>query len=86
MAQRAVKSLNRKEYTVLIRLLTDARNRSGLSQRDLAKLADLPQPAISDIEAGKRRVDLIELMDIATAIGLEPVEFLEAFFAAIRSE
>ncbi|MGH9092339.1 MAG: helix-turn-helix transcriptional regulator [Acidimicrobiales bacterium] len=43
-------------------LLREARLRRGLSQRDLARLAGVPQPAISAIETGRRSptLDLLQ--------------------------
>lgn len=48
------------------------RERKGLSQAQLAKLAKVRQAAISDIETGKRRsVDLDALDRIAKVLGVK---------------
>lgn len=48
------------------------RERKGLSQAELAKLAAVRQAAISDIETGKRRsVDLDALDRIAKVLGVK---------------
>lgn len=47
----------------------------GLSQGELAKLCDLPQPRISDVEAGRRDRRLGTVSTIANALGV-PVDVL----------
>jgi transcriptional regulator with XRE-family HTH domain len=42
--------------------LKDARVSSGLSQNQVANLLDLKRPAISEIEAGRRKVSAEELI------------------------
>jgi len=51
--------------------MTIARERSGLSQSQVAKSLDLPRPSISEIEAGRRKVSADELVRFA---GLYSVE------------
>jgi DNA-binding XRE family transcriptional regulator len=48
-----------------------------LSQRRLGEIIDLDQQKISSIEAGKRKLDIIEAMAIAEALGVK----LEEIFA-----
>jgi transcriptional regulator with XRE-family HTH domain len=45
--------------------MTIARERSGLSQSQVAKELDLPRPSISEIEAGRRKVSADELVEFA---------------------
>lgn len=42
-----------------------ARERAGLSQAQVAKELDIPRPSISEIEAGRRRVSVEELVRFA---------------------
>ena len=46
--------------------LKEARVYSGLSQEQAAKIMGLQRPAISEIEAGKRKVSAEELIQFAT--------------------
>jgi predicted transcriptional regulator len=57
------------------RLLRTARRRAGLSQRDLADLAGVPQPAIARIESGRvqPRVDTLGRLLRACGWDLEVV-------------
>ncbi len=65
------KTLRSPRQVRLIDLLVEQRKRAGLSQADLAKKLDRNQSVVSSIESGGRRVDVIELLEIAEAIGLD---------------
>lgn len=45
--------------------MTIARERSGLSQSQVAKELNLPRPSISEIEAGRRKISADELVKFA---------------------
>ena len=55
-----------------------ARAKAGLSQGQLGDLTGLGQPLISRIEAGSRKVDLVELVTIAGALAVRLDDILEA--------
>ncbi len=65
------KTLRSPRQVRLIDLLVEQRKRAGLSQADLAKKLDRYQSVVSSIEGGGRRVVVVELLDIADAIGLD---------------
>lgn len=65
------KTLRSPRQVRLIDLLVEQRKRAGLSQADLAKKLDRYQSVVSSIESGGRRVDVIELLDIAAVIDLD---------------
>jgi len=65
------KTLRSPRQVRLIDLLVEQRKRAGLSQADLAKKLDRYQSVVSSIESGGRRVDVIELLEIAEVIGLD---------------
>lgn len=52
-------------HKALVEKLIKARRASGLRQEDAAKLLDRTQSYISKIEAGQRRVDVIQLKEFA---------------------
>lgn len=54
------------------------RDKAGLKQSEVAARLGRHQPFVSDIESGQRRVDLIELLDLAEAIGFDPRELVTA--------
>jgi transcriptional regulator with XRE-family HTH domain len=55
-------------------VLIAARETAGVSQRELSKRLGESPPYIWAIERGERTVDLVEFMDIAVALGADPVE------------
>jgi hypothetical protein len=60
------------EYAGLLLVLVATRRDAGVSQVELARRLGKPQPFISYIERGVRRVDLIEFYAITRAPGADP--------------
>lgn len=58
-------------------LLIEAREASGLTQKDLGAKIGRPQSYISNYERGAGRVDLADLLKLAKALELDPTELLE---------
>ncbi|MDO5440649.1 MAG: helix-turn-helix transcriptional regulator [Erysipelotrichaceae bacterium] len=58
------------EYVKLISPLIVKRNKLGLSQRELAKLCDLPQSTIGRIETSATVASVTSLIKITKALGL----------------
>lgn len=61
-----------ERYRALIGRLVEARRAAGLSQDALAKLLQRHQQFVSRYETGERRLDVVEFMDIARALNLDP--------------
>jgi transcriptional regulator with XRE-family HTH domain len=78
------KTLNKKEYKILLEQLYRLRLSSGLRQSDLALKLKAPQSFISKIESGERRIDLIELREICIALGSNLKEFINEFEKALN--
>jgi transcriptional regulator with XRE-family HTH domain len=66
------KTLRTKGHRALIDILVESRQLAGLTQRDLAARLKRPHSFIGRIEAGERRVDVIEFIEIARVMGLDP--------------
>ncbi|MDR3376712.1 MAG: helix-turn-helix transcriptional regulator [Ancalomicrobiaceae bacterium] len=62
------------EHKVVGEVLADFRKQRGLRQQDLAGLLGKPQSFVSSYEAGQRRIDILELLRIASALGTAPNE------------
>lgn len=77
------KTLNKKEYKILLEQLYRLRLSSGLRQSDLADKIKTPQSFISKIESGERKIDLIELREICIALGSNLKEFINEFEKAL---
>ncbi|HEY8180723.1 MAG TPA: helix-turn-helix transcriptional regulator [Thermoanaerobaculia bacterium] len=59
------------ELKVLGEVLVHARVKAGLKQSDVAARLGLPASYLSKIENGTRRLDVIELIQIAEAMGVD---------------
>lgn len=57
-------------YRALIELLAAERRRLGLNQQELADRLGQRQQFVSRYELGERRLDVIEFIDVAAALGL----------------
>jgi transcriptional regulator with XRE-family HTH domain len=62
----------RPENDVVLKLLVDSRRAAKVSQRELARRLRRTQSYISKIESGQQRLDVLEFLDYARAIGSEP--------------
>jgi transcriptional regulator with XRE-family HTH domain len=65
-----------KRYERFRVLLIEARKESGLTQEEVAERLRRPQSFVWKIENGVRRVDVVEFLEIARAIGFNPSVFL----------
>lgn len=70
------KSVFSKEYQRLCELLIQARQKSRLTQTELAKLLGKPQSFVSKYERGERRLDVIELFQITDCLQIHPVDLM----------
>ncbi len=63
----------------LLALLRQVRVEGGLRQVDLAKKLRQPQSFVSKYESGERRLDLLELRQVCSAVGTSLEEFVKRF-------
>jgi transcriptional regulator with XRE-family HTH domain len=59
-------------------LLIDARKEKGLTQQDVAGRLERPQSFVSKYERGERRLDVVEFLEVADALGIDPHKLLRA--------
>lgn len=64
------------ELRVLGEVLSASRERAGLKQTEVATRLGLPPSYLSKIENGTRRLDVIELIQIADAMGTDPADIV----------
>lgn len=72
------------EYRAMVQVLIAARRRAGLSQRTLADRLSKSPSHVARIEAGDRRVDLLEAFRIAEALGVHPEPFFAELARVVR--
>jgi transcriptional regulator with XRE-family HTH domain len=63
-----------EHFRVVGACLAAARRRANVTQDELAAMLSKPQSFVSEYERGQRRVDVIELLVIARALGADPLD------------
>jgi transcriptional regulator with XRE-family HTH domain len=86
LGARMQKSRSTSAYRLLCDLLIKARKRAGLTQAELALRLKRPQSFVAKYENGERRLDVIELVIIAKAIGTDPGRMLRTVARALQGE
>ena len=67
------KTIHRNEYRQLVDVLRKRRESKGLSQGELARELGWTQQKVSYVETGARRMDVLEFVWMAKALGITPV-------------
>ena len=71
------------ELRILGNVLARTRERAGMKQFDVAAKLNLPPSYLSKVENGTRRLDVIEFIQIANAMNLDPAELLQELETAL---
>ena len=71
-----MKTLRSRRHRALCAALIAARKAAGLSQHELAARMKTSQTAIARIEIGERRVDVVEFLDLAHVLRIDPHQVL----------
>lgn len=69
-------SLGTPRYETVIARLVEARNAAGLTQADVADRLGKPQSYVAKYEGGERRLDIIEFVDLCSALSADQHEIL----------
>ncbi len=70
----------------LRKLLRYLREKRGLTQEAAAARLDKPQSFVAKYEGGERRLSAIEFIDVARALGIEPVAALRQLLKALDGD
>ncbi len=79
------KSVHSEEHRLLRDLLKEARRKAELSQQELADRIGRPQSFVAKYEKGDRRLDLVEVIDIAQGLGTDPLRIVRALVQKVAS-
>lgn len=71
-----MKSTSSEAYERFRKMLLEARQKSGLSQQEVADRLGRPQTYVSKCELGTRRMDVVEFLEMAQVIGFDPIVFI----------
>jgi transcriptional regulator with XRE-family HTH domain len=80
------RTLRSPRQKALIALLIEQRKKSGLTQAQLAKRLRRYQSFVATVESGQRRIDVIEFLDLADAIGFDAIDAIKKLRAAARAQ
>jgi transcriptional regulator with XRE-family HTH domain len=74
-------SIFTEQYGRFRELLVQYRQRQSTTQVQLAEALNRPQSFVSKYESGERRLDLIEFLEIATALRFDPCELIQTILS-----
>jgi transcriptional regulator with XRE-family HTH domain len=77
------KSVHSRPYGVLLECLVQARKDADFTQDRLARRLKRPQSFVAKYEAGERRLDLVELLQITAVLGADPHKIIKAVLQAL---
>ncbi len=70
------RELRSKRYERLRQLLSGARKSRGLTQTALAAKLKRPQSFVSKYESGEQRLDIMEFLDVCSAVGVSAMSVI----------
>ena len=71
-----MKTLRSRRHRALCATLKSARKRMKLSQHEVAVRLKTSQTVVARIEIGERRIDVVEFIDLARVLKIDPREVL----------
>jgi transcriptional regulator with XRE-family HTH domain len=71
------RTLRSSRHEALCALLVEKRKKAGLTQSQVAKKLQRYQSFVATVESGQRRIDVVEFLDFADAIGFDPREAIK---------
>jgi transcriptional regulator with XRE-family HTH domain len=72
------KSVHSADQSAFCELMVAARKKAGLTQQAAARRLNKPQSFVAKYERGERRIDVVELVVIARALGADPAHLVRA--------
>ena len=71
------------DYRAVIAAITEARTALGVSQRELARRLSKPPSFVNKIEQLERRLDVLEFIAIAEALGMTATDLMTTLRKAL---
>lgn len=75
------RTLQSPRHEALRCFLIEKRKRAGLTQAEVAKKLKRYQSFVATVETGQRKIDVVELLAFAEAIGFDPREAIKRLLA-----
>ncbi len=67
-------------------MLIAARKAANLTQAELSTKLQHPQSYVSKYERGERRLDLIEFLEVAEALEIDPIDFIQTLIESQKEK
>ncbi|MEA3052155.1 MAG: hypothetical protein QOG72_1058 [Sphingomonadales bacterium] len=80
------KSMFTPEYRLLLDIVVGERGKAGLTQQELANRLGKPQPWVSNVENGVRRLDALEFVAVMRALDADPEKVFRDFIAMLPAK
>jgi len=81
-----LKALRSPAAQAVAAVIAQARKKAGLTQRELAARVQRPHSVIGMIESDQRQVNVPEFMDLAEAVGEDPIKLFAQAYRQSRSQ
>ena len=75
------RTLQSPRHEALRSFLVEKRKKAGLTEQDVAAKLRRYQSFVATVEAGQRRIDVVEFLAFADAIGFDPKEAIKRLLA-----
>ena len=72
-----IKTLGSAKHIALVKFLVASRERAGISQQELASQIGQYQSFVARLESGQRRIDVVELIVLASVLAFDPVQAIK---------
>jgi transcriptional regulator with XRE-family HTH domain len=80
------KSVHSSNQAAFCELMIGARKAAGLTQHALARRLNKPQSFVAKYEGGERRLDVVEFVAIARALGADPLKLMATYVAGAKGK
>ena len=74
-------STHNADYRLFLAVLRDARKNQHVTQLEMAERLGNTQSFVSKCERGERRIDLVEFVEFAEALGVGPEKLLQDYIS-----
>lgn len=71
------RTIQSPRHEALREFIVEKRKKAGLTQTEVASKLGRYQSFVATVERGQRRIDVVELMEFADAIGFDPREAIK---------
>jgi transcriptional regulator with XRE-family HTH domain len=80
------KSVHSSDQAAFCKLMIGARKAAGLTQHALAVRLKKPQSFVAKYEGGERRIDVVEFIAIARALGADPLKLIATLLSGAKGK